>query len=62
MFLFLATLSVFFLVILLMAIGVLLGKPPITGSCGGPDGCDLCRLKGAAECPHKNSCETSPHP
>ena len=51
--LFLITLSVFILVILMMAIGVLLGRPRIKGSCGGPDGCDLCEFKHDGKCPRR---------
>lgn len=51
MLLFLITLAIFILVILMMAIGVLLGRPRIKGSCGGPDGCDLCEFKHDGKCP-----------
>ena len=51
--LFLITLAVFILVILMMAIGVLFGRPRIKGSCGGLDGCDLCELKHEGKCPRR---------
>jgi hypothetical protein len=53
MLLFLITLSVFVLVILMMAIGVLMGRQHLKGSCGGPDGCDLCLFKNSSKC-HRN--------
>lgn len=55
--LFFITLVVFALVLLMMAIGVLLGRRSIQGSCGGADGCDLCFFKDSSQCPHKDSCE-----
>lgn len=58
--LFLITLTVFVLVILMMAIGVLLGNRRIQGSCGGPDGCDFCLFKGSKKCVHKHNCKTEP--
>ncbi|PID63372.1 MAG: hypothetical protein CSB44_01765 [Gammaproteobacteria bacterium] len=42
---FIATFSLFGLAILGMAVGVMLGRRPIAGSCGGlnnPDGCTTC--------------------
>jgi hypothetical protein len=54
---FLATLVIFGLALLAMAVGVLAGRSPIQGSCGGIGGrcegdggpsCDLCRPESAA--------------
>ena len=56
MLLFFATLAAFVLVILMMAIGVLVGREDLKGSCGGPDGCDLCLFKNSAKCHRNHSC------
>ena len=43
---FFVTLSAFGAFIFAMAIGVIIGKRPIKGSCGGPGGCDVCGADG----------------
>jgi FAD:protein FMN transferase len=64
---FLATLGIFLLVVLAMAVGAMAGNRPIQGSCGGlaartnPDGstsCSLCQ-KPTSECPDRQNLEAT---
>ena len=48
--LFLITAAVFGAVIFLMAIGVLMGRERIKGSCGGLGACDACPFNDGEEC------------
>ena len=43
---FFITLGAFGAFIFVMAIGVIIGNRRIQGSCGGPDGCNLCGAGG----------------
>jgi hypothetical protein len=58
--LFLITVTVFCLVIFLMAIGVLMGRGRIKGSCGGLGACDACPFNEGESCegdpPRKADC------
>ena len=55
--LFLTTVFVFGFVILIMAIGVILGNRRIKGSCGGEGGCDFCLFKNKKNCEDKSAGE-----
>ena len=53
---FIATFVVFGLAMLALAVGVLLGRGAIKGSCGG-----LANVDGAADCPYcSGNCENAP--
>ena len=57
--LFLITVLVFVFVIFIMAIGVIVGKRRISGSCGGLGNCEFCLHKDKEQCEHNMMCQGS---
>ena len=57
MILFVTTACIIGTVMFIMAIGVIVGNRELKGSCGGPNGCEICLLKYGRKGQCDRSCE-----